>query len=181
VASWPTGSRAHRVQLAGRQRKPDVAPRNIRRDRLASVVYSVVSAGTAPSPLLTVVSVLTDVSLVMIVVSRVSLGVITVSFVVPTRSVCPELHPPRVSKTSAPASANRILPPYHRSRSAAGRRSTVDRPRGIYPESLRINGPRRPREECSPNSRCAMGTCSTFRRQPRPLPGDTPVGLGPSV
>jgi hypothetical protein len=54
-----------------------------------SVAYFVVSGGTAPWPLFTVVSTFTDVSLLTIVVSRVILGVITVSLAVPTRSVCP--------------------------------------------------------------------------------------------
>jgi hypothetical protein len=53
------------------------------------VAYFVVSFGTTPWPLFTVVSTFTDVSLLMIVVSRVILGVITVSLAVPTRSVCP--------------------------------------------------------------------------------------------
>ena len=53
------------------------------------VAYFVVSFGTSPWPLFTVVSTFTDVSRLMIVVSRVILGVITVSLAVPTRSVCP--------------------------------------------------------------------------------------------
>jgi hypothetical protein len=86
-----------------------VAPVSDYCDRPLSVAYFVVSSGTAPWPLFTVVSVLTDVSLVTIVVSRFCLGVIAVSFACPTRSVCPELHPARLTTTSsAPASTNRI-------------------------------------------------------------------------
>jgi hypothetical protein len=60
-----------------------------RGDRPVSVAYFVVSGRTAPWPLFTVVSTFTDVSRLTIVVSRVILGVITVSLEVPTRSVCP--------------------------------------------------------------------------------------------
>jgi len=59
------------------------------RDSPVSGAYFVVSFGTASWPFLTVLSTFTDVSLLVTVVSRVSLGVITVSLAVPTRSVCP--------------------------------------------------------------------------------------------
>jgi hypothetical protein len=77
-------------------------------DRLVSVAYFVVSSITASWPRFTVVSTLTDVSLLMIVVSRVCLDVITVSLACPTRSVFPRPHPARLTTTRALASTNRI-------------------------------------------------------------------------
>jgi hypothetical protein len=82
---------------------------DVRTARLVSVAYSVVSTGTASWPRFTVVSTLTDVSLLMIVVSRVCLDVITVSLACPTRSVFPRPHPARLTTTKALASTNRMF------------------------------------------------------------------------
>jgi hypothetical protein len=97
-----------RLSDRGEVHQHPVAPVTDYCHRPVPVAYFVVSFGTAPWPRFTVVSVLTDVSLLMIVVSWVCLGVITVSLACPTRSVCPELHPARLTATSAPASMNRM-------------------------------------------------------------------------